>query len=77
MPNKAEGEVRPTKGRPAPIDVDALLYEAMSDLSLLPSDLAHTIEGIIERSRHQTLQGGIQPRSGAARRKTARSDTMT
>jgi hypothetical protein len=77
MPKNSEGEVRLPKGQAAPIDIDALLYEALRDPSVLTPELSATIERVLERSMQQHPEEGLQPQRGAARRKVHRSSSMT
>ena len=76
VPKKSEGEVRPDKGKAAPMDIDALLCQALSDPSALPPELAAAIDRVIERSHRQHPQQGIQPQIGAARRKVERTNVV-
>jgi hypothetical protein len=69
VPKNSAGSVRPDQGQAVPIDIDALLYEALSDPAVLTPELSATIERVVERSIHQHPEEGIQPQSGAVRRK--------
>ena len=76
VPKNSEGEVYPNKGSAAPIDIDALLYQVLSDPSVLTPELSATIERVIDRSLRQHPEKGIRPQSGAGRRKVERNSTM-
>lgn len=77
MPKKSEGGVRPG-GERAPVDVDALLYQAMGDPAILTPELAASIERVLDRVVREDQAKARQPQHNAAGRKVEKErSTMT